>query len=50
MNTSRNRNDEGFKTNAMSDNQRPPKPLGKKGKNSMLSSFVLKNNVESLQL
>ena len=32
LNTSRNRNDEGVKTTAMSDNQRPPKPLEDKGK------------------
>ena len=32
LNTSRNRNDEGVKTTAMTDNQRPPKPLMDKGK------------------
>ena len=32
LNTSCNRNDEGVKTTAMTDNQRPPKPLGDKGK------------------
>ena len=43
MNTSRNRNDEGVKTTAMSDNQRPPKPLGNKGKNSMLFYGIVVN-------